>query len=116
MRGRQTGFTLIELMIVVAIIGILVAIALPAYQEYTIRAANRACLGEMKAYAHVVLAGLEDPNGTPPAPFNSACTGTTDASTFTNTNNPITATPKTPGSGTVTCSLTNGAGNCSHTP
>ena len=64
-RSMQKGFTLIELMIVVAIIGILAAVALPAYQDYTVRAK--------------VTEGLVLASGLKPMVADNASNGTTDA-------------------------------------
>ena len=63
---QSTGFTLIELMIVVAIIGILAAIAIPAYQDYTIRAQVTEGIN-MTAFAKTRVADLFFERGIPPA-------------------------------------------------
>ncbi len=101
MRNTQSGFTLIELMIVVAIIAILAAIALPAYNSYRIRSSETACLAEAKNYANYSLAAIYN-NSTPPNATANACSAI-DTATFIGVN--ITATPRTPYVRTVTCDM-----------
>ncbi|WP_106374240.1 pilin [Vreelandella songnenensis] len=51
----QDGFTLIELMVVIAIIGVLMAVAVPQYGNYMDKASLRACEGELASYRSMVL-------------------------------------------------------------
>lgn len=103
MHRAARGFTLIELMIVVAIIAILAAIALPAYNAYRIRSAEGACQMEMKNYANFALASFYT-NASAPAslPPQEACSA---ADTFSGMDTPITGTPMSPGVKITTCDM-----------
>ncbi len=64
MKKIQQGFTLIELMIVIAIIGILAAVALPAYQDYTIRAKVSELILASSAYKTQITEAAQTNNST----------------------------------------------------
>lgn len=80
MQKVQQGFTLIELMIVVAIIGILASVALPAYQGYTIRSQVTEGIN-LAAEAKTAVADFRAVNGT--WPTSNALAGLSAANTFT---------------------------------
>jgi len=88
---KQQGFTLIELMIVVAIIAILAAIALPAYQDYTIRARVSELAVVASGMKATVAENIANNGGALPA---DACVGV-GATAATNNMASITCTPAT---------------------
>ncbi|MDO8892432.1 MAG: pilin [Sulfurimicrobium sp.] len=124
MKKVQQGFTLIELMIVVAIIGILAAVAIPAYQDYTIRARVTEAFS-LASSAKTAVAETFQSNGSftvatsgwtvPPATPNVASVGMADTGVITM------VTTAAAGSATITLTPSLVVGNpvtwvCSGTP
>lgn len=107
---RNDGFTLVELMIVVAIIAILAGIALPLFARYQARAAENACLAETKNYVGLSLAAQLGGDVPLPAPLK-ACASAED---FPGTNSTIAGTPKAPGVHRTICNVA--SANCSLEP
>lgn len=108
----KSGFTLIEIIFVVAIISILASIAVPIYQQNIKSAQRSACLSEAKGYSNNVfyVINSQDNGVTPIAPNISACQTITDATGWKlQTQKKIMATAKSPSNARIECDLPNGS-------
>ncbi|MFM2640564.1 pilin [Vibrio chagasii] len=121
-RTNQKGFTLIELMIVVAVIGVLSAIAVPQYQDYVKKSALGTALASVTAYKTNIEDSIAFENEFPAisAAFGIGTINSTSAAISATGNNTIVATV-TEGAGqnsTVTLTRANDTGEwtCTHTP
>lgn len=110
--AMQSGFTLIEIMITVAVIGILATIAIPSYKKYIVQANKGACLSEAKAYSNHIyyLLNDQDDSTVTTVPTASACVSITDVTGWTiATQQKIIAVAKPPSSARIECDIPNGS-------
>ena len=112
MRNMQKGFTLIELMIVVAIIGILAAIAIPQYQDYITRAKWQDNIARVQSYKTAIAECLQNNNG-----FITLCDSSTQVTSATGATFPapggnLSAIGQTATTGAIVLTGTAGVGDC----
>ena len=109
--NTQKGFTLIELMIVIAIIGILAAIAIPAYTDYTTRARVSEAMTTASAMKATVSENIMSAGGTIAASGGDYCTGVlefdaTDNDTKANATDNVASAACTDATGVITVTTT----------
>lgn len=102
--GVQKGFTLIELMIVVAIIGILAAVAIPAYQDYTVKAKIGNALGSVASIKTAIGLCAQEAGGV----LTNCGTGSNGIATFVATKEVASASVA---AGVITLTLQSGIGS-----